>query len=126
MKATLRKWLPIAVCCVPGIAIAGIVGIGFAAGGAALGASFGGPLGLALIGLAVLACPASMGLMMLRQRGSGENSTRAGGASSTMADCCLPGQGVPAAEAGAAGGRLAVLRAQRESLERELADMQNR
>ena len=124
MKATLRKWLPIALCCVPGIAIAGIVGVGLAAGGAALGTSLGGPLGLVLIGLAVLACPASMGLMMLRQRGSDENSARAGGASSTMADCCLPGQGEPAAEAGAPGARLAGLRAQRESLERELADMQ--
>ena len=53
MKATFRKWLPIALCCVPGIAVAVIVGVGLAAGGAALGASFGGPLGLVLIGLAV-------------------------------------------------------------------------
>ena len=124
MKATFRKWLPIALCCVPGIAVAVIVGIGLAAGGAALGTSMGGPLGLALIGLAVLACPLSMGLMMLRQRGSRENSARVGGGSPTMADCCLPGQGIPDAEAGAPGSRLASLRAQRESLERELADTQ--
>ena len=124
MKTTLRQWLPIALCCVPGIVVAGIVGVGLAASGAALGASFGGPLGLAIIGLAVLACPLSMGLMMLRRRRSGQNSARGGGASSTMADCCLPGQGIAAAEAGAPGSRLVALRAQRESLERELADMQ--
>ena len=126
MKTTLRQWLPIALCCVPGIAVAVIVGVGLAAGGAALGTSFGGPLGLAIIGLAVLACPLSMGLMMLRRRRSGQNSARGGGASSTMADCCLPGQGIAAAEAGAPGSRLAALRAQRESLERELAEMQTR
>ena len=68
MPATLRKWLPIVLCCLPGVAIAGLVGIALAVGGTALGAGFGGPLGLAVIGLAVLACPASMGLMMLRQR----------------------------------------------------------
>ena len=102
MPATLRKWLLIALCCLPGIAIAGLVGIGLAAGGAALGAGFGGPLGLALIGLAVLACPASMGLMMLRQRRSGEKSGGAAGAPLVTMDCCLPGQTQTGAEAASA------------------------
>jgi hypothetical protein len=115
MNARLRKWLPIALCCVPGIAIAAIVGIGIAFGGTALGASFGGPLGLGLIALALLACPVSMGLMMIRQRGSNQDS--APGNSPPLASCCLPGEEVPA-------DRLAALRARREALESELAEMQ--
>src|SRR5258708_29190817 len=99
MSASLRKWLPIALCCLPGIAIAGLVGIGLAGGGTALGVGFGGPLGLAVIGVAVLACPVSMGRMMLRQRGSGEKSARAAGTSLAMADCCLPAQPQANAEA---------------------------
>ena len=122
MPATLRKWLPIALCCLPGLAIAGLVGTGLAAGGTALGVAFGGPLGLAVIGFAVLACPVSMGLMMLRQRGSAEKSGRAAGPSLAMADCCLPGQ--PQADAEAAS--LAALRVRRETLERELAELQTR
>src|SRR6266849_3001127 len=122
MPATLRKWLPIALCCLPGIAIVGLVGIGLAAGGTALGATFGGPLGLAVIGLAVLACPVSMGLMMLRQRSSGAKSGRAAGASLAMEDCCLPLQ--PQADAEVAS--LASMRARRETLERELDDLQTR
>ena len=122
MPALLRKWLPIALCCLPGIAIAGLVGIGLAAGGTALGGSLGGPLGLAVIGVAVLACPASMGLMMMRQRGSREKSGRAAGTSLAMADCCLPAQSQADAEAAS----LTILRARRETLERELAELQTR
>lgn len=62
--------MPIALCCVPGIAMVVLVGIGVAAGGASLGAGLGGPLGLVIISLAALACPVSMGLMLLRRRGS--------------------------------------------------------
>jgi len=122
MSATLRKWLPVALCCVPGIALAGLVGIGLAVGGTALGATFGGPLGLAVIGVAVLACPASMGLMMLRQRASGEKSGGAAGASLATMDCCLPDQ----TQAGAEAASLAALRTQRETLERELVELQTR
>jgi hypothetical protein len=122
MSATLRKWLPIALCCLPGIALAGLVGIGLAAGGTAFGAAFGGPVGLTVIGLAVLACPASMGLMMLRQRRSDKKPGRAASTSLTVADCCLPGQ--PQADAEAAS--LAALRTRRETLERELAELQAR
>ncbi len=122
MSATMRKWLPIALCCVPGIAIAGLVGIGLAVGGTALGATFGGPLGVAVIGVAVLACPASMGLMMLRQRRSSEKSGGAAGAPLATMDCCLPSQ----TQAGAEAASLAALRTQRETLERELVELQTR
>ncbi len=115
MNAKLRKWMPIALCCLPGVAIAAIVGIGAAVSGASLS----GPLGLGLIALAMLACPLSMGLMMMR-RGSNQNSTS--GSSQMMADCCAPGEQAQTVES----DRLAALRARREALERELAELQSK
>lgn len=116
MNANLRKWMPIALCCLPGVAIAAVIGVGIAAGGAALGTSLGGPLGIGLIVLAALACPVSMGLIMTRQRES--NQKAASNSSQLMADCCAPGEE-------ASSDRLESLRAQRESLEHELAAMQS-
>ena len=115
MNTKLRKWMPIALCCLPGIAIAALIGVGIALGGAAVGASLGGPLGIGLIVLAALACPLSMYLVMARQRGSGQKVTSNG--SQLMADCCAPGEE-------ASSDRLESLRAQRKSLEGELAKMQ--
>ena len=117
MNAKLRKkWMPIALCCLPGVAIAVIIGVGIALGGAAVGASLGGPLGIGLIVLAALACPLSMYLVMTRQRGSSQNTTS--NDSQMTADCCVPGQET-------SSNRLESLRAQRKSLERELAAMQS-
>jgi len=116
MNTKLRKWMPIALCCLPGVAISVVIGIGIAAGGAAAGASLGGPLGIGLIVLAALGCPLSMYLMMTRQRGSSQKA--APNSSQLMADCCAPGQEV-------SGDRLESLRAQRESLEHELAMLQS-
>ena len=92
MRDSLRKWIPIALCYLPAVGVAAIVGIGIAGGGAAIGTPFGGPLGLALIALAVLACPLSMGLMIVRRRGSPRASTLGAGSSEAMADCCAPGE----------------------------------
>ena len=117
MNAKLRKWLPIALCCLPGVAVAAIVGIGIAPRAVAVGTSLGGPVGLGLLVLATLACPVSMGLMMMRQRGAGQNT--APGSSATMMDCCLPGPGEEASV-----DRLTALRARREALEHELAELQ--
>jgi len=114
MNTKLRKWMPIALCCLPGVAVAAIIGVGIALGGSAVGASLGGPLGIGLIVLAVLVCPLSMGLIMMRQRGSSQKTTQ--NDSQLMADCCAPGEE-------ASSDRLESLRAQRESLERELAGM---
>lgn len=116
MNTKLRKWMPIALCCLPGVAIAAAIGIGIAVGGAAVGAFLGGPLGIGLIVLAALACPLSMGLMMMRKRGSSQKATS--NSSQLMADCCAPGEE-------ASSDRLESLRAQRESLEHELAVMQS-
>ena len=115
MNAKLRKWIPIALCCLPGVAIAAIIGIGIAVGGAAVGASLGGLLGIGLIVLAALACPLSMYLMMTRQRGSSQHPAPNG--SQLIADCCAPGEE-------ASSDRLESLRAQRKSIESELAKMQ--
>ena len=118
MNANTKRWLPIALCCLPGVAVAAVVGLGVAAGGTAFGASFGGPLGLGLIALAVLACPVSMGLMM--RRGSNQNAARGVGSSSMMADCCVLGEEAATMES----DQLAALRARREALEREVAELQ--
>ena len=117
MNTKLRKWIPIALCCLPGVAIAAMIVIGIAVGGAAVGTSLGGPLGISLIVLAAVACPLSMYWMMTRQRGSGQESMPEN--SSTMMECCLPGEE-------AATDQLASLRSKREALEREVAELQAR
>ena len=89
MNTKLQKWMPIALCCLPGVAIAAIIGVGIALGGSAVAASLGGPLGIGLVVLAALACPLSIGLMM-RQRGSSQKPAQ--NDSQLMADCCAPGE----------------------------------
>lgn len=114
---SLRRWLPIALCCLPGVAAVAVIGIGAAVGGAAVGALLNGPLGFGLLALAMLACPLSMGLMM--RRGTKRNT--ASGHSATRADCCLPDEAATISETDSE--RLADLRARREALERELVEM---
>lgn len=114
MKTLLKRWWPIALCCLPGVAVAALVGISLAVGGAAFGSVLGGPLGLGLIVLATLACPVSMGLMMMRQRSTIQKS--ASNSISMMAGCCLPDEAAPS-------DRLAAMRAQRQALEHELAEL---
>lgn len=92
-----------------------LVGVGVAAGGTAFAGTLGRPLGLGLIVLALLAWPVSMALMLRR----GTNRNPAAGHSPAMADCCLPAE----SEAGSPSDRLTSLRARREVLERELAEM---
>jgi hypothetical protein len=121
MSEQIKRWLPIALCCVPGIAIAAIVGIGIVFGGAAFGASFGGPLGIGVIVLAALACPLSMGLMMMR--GMKQNS--ATGSAQMMADCCAPNQASVSVDTSLSADSLSALRSRREALEREIAELQS-
>ncbi len=118
MNAKLRNWLPIGLCCLPGVTAIAIVGIGLVVGKAAFGTLFAGPLGLGLIALALLACPLSMGLMMWRSRNA------APGSSSSMASCCAPDAAIAAFEAELPADRLAALRERREALEREVAELQ--
>lgn len=118
MNAKLRRWLPIGLCCLPGIAAVTIIGIGLIVGEAAFGASLGGPLGLGLIALALLACPLGMGLMMWRGR------SMASGNSSGMMNCCAPDEALTLLESELPADRLAALRHRREALEREVAELQ--
>ena len=114
MNVKLRKWMPIALRCLPGVAVAAIIGVSL--GGSTIGNSLGGLLGIGLIVLAALACPLSMYLMMTRRRESSQNATL--NSSQLMVDCCAPGEETST-------DHLATLRAQRESLEHELASMQS-
>lgn len=111
----LKKWLPIALCCVPAVAIAAAVGIGIAVGGVTLGASYGGPLGLTLITLALLVCPLHMGWMMWRMRRQPAATGRASGAVA----CCPPATQRTAVAADTLE-RVEVLHRRREALEQEV------
>lgn len=115
MNNSLKQWLPMLLCCLPAVAVAASVGLG----GAALGATLNGPLGLGLIALAVLACPLSMGWMMWRAR----RHHATAGSAHALADCCVPGQAATDTQAGAPADRLAALREHSAALERELAGL---
>jgi len=117
----VKRWLPIALCCLPGVVVAATVVAGIAVGGATISGALDGPLGLGLIALAVLACPVSMGLMIVRQRGSLNSSSEN---TSLMADCCAPGDIAAFDQTSSPAARLAELRQRREALERELVDVQ--
>ena len=121
MRKMRRQWLPVALCCVPGIVAVGVVALGFAIGGAAFRDSFDGPLGLGVVTLALLACPVSMGLMMWRA----QNQSTIAGRSSVMTSCCGSDR-LATADGSDLTDRLQALRVQREALEREVADLRTR
>ena len=120
MSSRLKKWLPIGLCCLPGIAIAAMVGASVLLGGATFGVSLGGPLGIGILALAFLACPLSMGFMMWRS-----NRNMIAGATHAMAACCAPAEQTASMpdilDVGSSPERLSQLVARREALERELA-----
>ena len=110
MSLAIRKWFPMALCCAPGAIVALLVA-GVAFGGAAFGLSLNSPLGIGLLGVAMLACPVSMIWMMRGMR-------RTSDAADAMA-CCAP-QG----DARSSVNSLDDLRVQRTQLEREIAALQ--
>ena len=119
MSTRLKKWLPIGLCCLPGIAIAAFVGASVLLGGASVGAGLGSPLRLGLLALALLACPLGMGVMTwLNKRNAPEGLTN-------NVACCAPGEQMAMAskqvQATSSAERLAQLVARRETLERQLA-----
>jgi len=115
MTQSRSRWIPIALCCVPGIAAVILLAGGAAVGGTAFRS---GPLAVGLTALALLACPLTMGLMMKRKSKHQEMSAKSAG----MADFCSPGEPLSTI----AVDRLAALRTQREALEREVAQLQAR
>src|SRR5712691_244900 len=101
-KTGVKRWLPLAVCCLPGIVAAAVITFG-----AVVGISLDGPLSGLLV-LAILACPLTTFLVLARRLYNGDQST----ASPSAAGCCVtPSDFVIIQE------RLAVLRAEREALE---------
>lgn len=119
MHTRLSKWRAIALCCVPAIILAVIVGIGFAISGTILGTFFSGPLALGLIVLALLICPLHMGWMMWRmqkRRGVVKSSSR-------QAGCCLPEEQTSTFQLDSPD-RLQALRVQRQALQQEVAALQ--
>lgn len=93
MKQTLKRWWPIALCCLPGIALAVAVGVGLSTGGISLG--------WGVRALAILACPIAMGVMMWWMSRDMSHPSN---------------QIIP----GAAAERLAALRAEQQALEAEI------
>ncbi len=63
----LRKWLPCALCCIPVVAVAILMVIGFIVGGTAVG-SGSDAWGLELLALVMLLCPLHMGWMLWRMK----------------------------------------------------------
>lgn len=80
-----RRWLSIALCCLPGMTAAALLGLSFATGGAALGAALGGRLGLTVLALIALTCPLIMMVIMAR---AGQQPGRL--RSSGQTACCAP------------------------------------
>jgi len=54
MALRLKQWLPMALCCLPGLAIATLVAASVLFGGARIGVGLGGPLQLGLLALALI------------------------------------------------------------------------
>lgn len=119
MNIRLRKWSPIAFCCVPALILAAVVGIGIAIGGTVVGTFFSGPLALGLIVLALLVCPLHMGWMMWRMQKRHDSAK----SSSLQAECCMP-EKQTASVPGYSSERLQALRSQRQTLEQEIAVLQ--
>lgn len=110
MSQAIRQWLPFALCCMPG-AVAALVVAGIAFGGATFGITLNSTLGTGLLGVAMLACPVSMVLMMRHMKGAP--------AVSDAMRCCAPQAAAPLST-----NSLPDLRAQRAQLEQELAALQ--
>ncbi len=128
MNYPVKQWLPIILCCLPGLGLIAIVGFS----SAALGAAVNGPLGVGLLTLALLACPLSMVWMTwrgrLHQRTAGDSivhDATGTAAHAPMMACCLPSQTTAVALSEAPGDRLAALRERRIALEREVVDLQS-
>lgn len=115
------RWLPIALCCIPGGLALAVMGVGLLTGGLVLGSGSPGGL-LAVVALVSLgACSVAMGWMTYRSVKA--RTTPGSGEAATM-DCCSPAESSASAFGESATERIHRLREQREAFERELAALQ--
>lgn len=114
-----RRWIPIALCCLPGLVAAGLVALGLAAGGTASGNILGSPLGSALGAVFAVTYLGWIGWMSWRmiRRPSPSRPMRA------PAECCDDIEPAVFDATIANAERLTLLTAQREQLEARLAQL---
>lgn len=110
-----RSWLPIALCCVPGVALVGLLVGGLVLGGTAAGI-LGSPWALGILAVAILACPLAMGWAVLQRA----RQAPALGAARTALECCPPESLAAPSDMDLAESRLTELRERRRTLEMEL------
>jgi len=115
MRSRIRRWIPLALCCAPGVVGATIVAFGIAAGEA----SFGAPVSLGLIAAALIASLAAIA----RVSGRRLDPTQSKDKGRPVSDCCLPAEAM-APEFTSAAERLAELQELRRRLEREVDSLQ--
>lgn len=113
-----RSWLPVALCCVPGVAGVAIVVGGLILGGAAWTQVRSAPWLAGVIILGVLACPLAMGWMVLNRRRTSE----VGREDRAMIDCCPPGEQPNVDRGQNLEARFSELRAEGRALELEIAE----
>lgn len=82
-----KRWLPIALCCVPGLGAATFLGVGLLTDGVVMGPSLQGPAAIVVLAVALLACPLGMGVMLSWSRRRQAQSMPA----SESEVCCDPG-----------------------------------
>lgn len=87
----MRRWLPVAICCVPGVLIAAVLTVGLLTGGLVLRADSGSPLTLAVLAGAVLAAPVTVMLTMGRRGRRSEGVSQR----TISQSCCEPTEGGP-------------------------------
>ncbi len=119
IQTRLSQWRAIALCCVPAVILAAIVGIGVAISGTLLSTFFSGPLAMGMIVLALLICPLHMGWTMWQMQKQ-HGTTH----SAILPTACCPPQKPASNVRGYTAERLQALRAQRQALEEEVTALQ--
>lgn len=117
-----RSWLPVALCCVPGVAGVAIVLGSLILGGAAWTQVRSAPWVAGVLVLGVLVCPLAMASMIQIRRRTSE----VGREDRAMIDCCPPGD-LPNVDRGQnLEARLSEVRAEGRALELEIAEQAGR
>lgn len=112
-----KRWLPVALCCVPGALALAVMGAALLTGGLVFGSgSSGGVLAVVAV-LSLAACSVAMGWMTYR---SVKARTAPGDGDGASVDCCFPMESSASARDSSAAERIHRLKERREAAEREL------